>query len=194
VQNYLPAAGTKTLIIPHCIDVLQSRKSATTSLPVHLQQFLNDHQGKCIVTMIGRDDPVKNYPLALAAARILLTKSSHYVFVCVGISRTSVLIGKLLEDFPHQVLTLDSLDNVPALLRQCTVLLISSKKESSSLVSMETFAQGKPVIATNVPGLRDVVENGRNGLLCAENPEALSAAIETIFADRVLYERFRPMR
>lgn len=55
----------------------------------------------------------------------------------------------------------------------CVVL--PSYREGMSRVLLEAAAMGRPLIATNVPGCRDVVEHGRNGLLCElKNAEDLA--------------------
>jgi glycosyltransferase involved in cell wall biosynthesis len=57
-------------------------------------------------------------------------------------------------------------------------------------VLIEAMAAGVPVIGTDVPGIRDVVQNGVNGLLVpVANPPALSAAIQRVIGDRGLRDR-----
>jgi glycosyltransferase involved in cell wall biosynthesis len=54
------------------------------------------------------------------------------------------------------------------------------------------MAVGTPVLATNVGGVPEIVEDGRNGLLVPPNdPEAMAAAISRFFSDEALRERLR---
>lgn len=58
------------------------------------------------------------------------------------------------------------------------VVMPSRTWEAFPLVLLEAFACGRPIIATRVPGLEDLVEPGRTGWLVApESPEALAHAI-----------------
>jgi glycosyltransferase involved in cell wall biosynthesis len=57
------------------------------------------------------------------------------------------------------------------------VFALSSQYEGFGLVLLEAMAAGKPVVATKVSAIPEVVEDGATGLLVpANDPEALSAA------------------
>lgn len=59
----------------------------------------------------------------------------------------------------------------------CTIM--PSYHEGLSNVNLESAANGRPVITTNVPGCRETVDDGVTGLLCeAKSSECLIAAIE----------------
>lgn len=58
-------------------------------------------------------------------------------------------------------------------------LVLPSYGEGISNVLLEAGAMGKPLITTNVPGCREIVENARNGLLCEpQNIDSLKNAME----------------
>ena len=61
----------------------------------------------------------------------------------------------------------------------------TSLKEGLPLAPLEAMAAGLPIVATDVPGHRDVVVNGETGLLVpAEDSAALADAIADLAADR----------
>lgn len=62
-----------------------------------------------------------------------------------------------------RVLFLGLRDDIPSLLKSCDVIVLSSKYEGLSLSSIEGMASGKPFLASDVPGLSDVV--GGAGIL-----------------------------
>jgi len=63
------------------------------------------------------------------------------------------------------------------LLRRAHLVLMPSVREGWGLVVTEANAMGTPVVAYNVPGLRDSVIDGKTGVLLKENsPESLSRA------------------
>lgn len=59
----------------------------------------------------------------------------------------------------------------------CTIM--PSYHEGMSNVNLESAANGRPVITTNVPGCRETVDDGRTGILCeAKSADSLTAAVE----------------
>jgi len=73
------------------------------------------------------------------------------------------------------------------LLKTADIVVLSSKYEGLSLSSMEGMASGKPFVASDVPGLHDVVKNA--GILFPQGDEkALSTAILKLLDDKQYYE------
>ncbi len=70
------------------------------------------------------------------------------------------------------------------------IFVVPSLKESMPLTALEAMAMRRPIIASNVGGLPDVIKDGQNGLLVPPaDSEALAAAIEKLMADRNLSEK-----
>lgn len=64
------------------------------------------------------------------------------------------------------------------------VVVAPYRSEAQSGVAMTAFHFGRPVIATRVGGLPDIID-GRNGILVGrEDPEALAAAVDDFFTQR----------
>jgi glycosyltransferase involved in cell wall biosynthesis len=69
-------------------------------------------------------------------------------------------------------------DDVPAWLAEADMFLLSSVSEGICLTVLEAMAAGLPVIATDVGGNREIVDDGKTGrLVPARNPEAMATAI-----------------
>jgi len=76
------------------------------------------------------------------------------------------------------------------LLRSATVFVMPSRSEGLPMALLEAMAYGTAVVATEVGGIPEVVEDGVEGLLVApEDPAALSGALRELAADPVLRER-----
>jgi glycosyltransferase involved in cell wall biosynthesis len=74
----------------------------------------------------------------------------------------------------------------------CDVVLAPYRIEAQSGVALTAFYFARPVIATTVGGLPEIIEEGRNGMLVApEDPAALAGAVDAFFAraDRESMER-----
>lgn len=64
------------------------------------------------------------------------------------------------------------------------IFALPSTGEGFGLVFLEAMAFGKPVIGTNLGGIPDVVEDGREGLLVEPSVAALSCALRKLLCDR----------
>ncbi|MFQ5589261.1 MAG: glycosyltransferase family 4 protein, partial [Nitrospiria bacterium] len=56
-------------------------------------------------------------------------------------------------------------ETIPALLREADCLVLPSLSEGMPNVVLEAMASGLPVVASNLPGIREVVQDGETGLL-----------------------------
>jgi len=69
-------------------------------------------------------------------------------------------------------------EDMPALYRTVDAVVLPSYREGLPKVLVEGGASGLPLITTDVPGCREVVSDGVDGLLVpARDPQALAAAI-----------------
>ena len=76
------------------------------------------------------------------------------------------------------------------LLARAHLLIHPSLREGFGLTIPEAGYVGTPVVAYNSPGLRDIVKNGKNGILVAENsPKSLASAVMQLLSDEPLYQK-----
>ncbi|MBI3096963.1 MAG: glycosyltransferase family 4 protein [Planctomycetes bacterium] len=75
-------------------------------------------------------------------------------------------------------------DDIPALLGAMDLFVLSSTYEGFGLVILEAMAARRPVVATRVGGVPELVRDGVTGLLVPpDDPAAMAAAIESLAAD-----------
>jgi glycosyltransferase involved in cell wall biosynthesis len=81
-------------------------------------------------------------------------------------------------------------------LRECSVLVLPSvsRREAFGMVLIEAMSIGKPVIATSIPGPRDIVQHNINGFLVPPRDSSkLAEAIISILSDTTLSMRMSRM-
>lgn len=78
-------------------------------------------------------------------------------------------------------------NDVPDLLAAADLLALPSLNEGAAGVVIEAMALGVPVVASDLPSLREVTEDGTSGLLVpVASPDALARAIERLLDDQPL--------
>ncbi len=81
-------------------------------------------------------------------------------------------------------------DDVPDLLRELTVFVQPSISEGMSNAVLEAMASGRAVVATDVGGMRDLVQDGVTGLLVPPaDVAALVGGVDRLLEDPALRER-----
>lgn len=78
-------------------------------------------------------------------------------------------------------------DDMPRTLAAAHVVVLPSYREGLPTVLLEACACARPVVASDVPGCREVVRPGENGFLVpARDAAALASAVRTLVEDRAL--------
>jgi glycosyltransferase involved in cell wall biosynthesis len=134
-----------------------------------------------VVIQVSRFQPQKDQKTAIRAVKDL-AEDVHLMLVGEGeeLEPCKKLAAEL--QIAHRVHFMGVRMDVPRLLKTADVVLLSSHFEGLSLSSIEGMASGKPFIASNVPGLGEVVSGA--GLLFEESDEkALAENISRVLSD-----------
>ena len=136
-------------------------------------KFTNsDFSSKTTFLMISRILYDKGYSEFVEAAKIIKRKYKDSVsFELLGPTAYDSPMGVSKEEFEKDINSdivkyLGVTNNVPSYLgRADVVMVLPSYHEGLSRSLMEACAMGRPVIASNIPGCKETVEDGKNGYL-----------------------------
>jgi glycosyltransferase involved in cell wall biosynthesis len=131
----------------------------------------------------------------VAAAELLRARGVHAKLVLVGGADsgnpTAIPIEQLRRWTESQVVEWwGHRKDMNSIFAQCHIVCLPSYREGVPKALLEAAAGGRPIVTTNVPGCREVVEDGLNGLLVPpRNEVALASALEALISDRDLRKR-----
>jgi glycosyltransferase involved in cell wall biosynthesis len=81
--------------------------------------------------------------------------------------------------------------DMPKFYQEASIVCLPSYGEGLPLTMLEAAATGRALVTTNVPGCREVVQQGKNGFLVSvQNSEELANALEKLLKDKKLREDF----
>jgi glycosyltransferase involved in cell wall biosynthesis len=107
----------------------------------------------------------------------------------VGRGSLAPVAAALVAELPEQTEWIESLDTtgVADALDAAQLLVLPSRSEGMGRVIVEALLRGRPVLATDVGGIGDLVADGDNGLLV--HADDLADALVALLSDRARIER-----
>ncbi|MBI2162331.1 MAG: glycosyltransferase family 4 protein [Candidatus Rokubacteria bacterium] len=139
-----------------------------------------------VLGTVARFDPVKRLDTLVSALRAL--ERPRVSLLLVGGGPESDRLQRLVAaaHLGGRVIFAGWLDDSARVYPAIDLYVAVSAKEGLPLALLEAMGAGLAVVATDVPGHRDVVRDGETGLLVpAGDEQALAAAIETLMDDPV---------
>ncbi|HET9672889.1 MAG TPA: glycosyltransferase family 4 protein, partial [Actinomycetota bacterium] len=180
LHRALPEAEVE--IVPNGVDLAAFAHPAAMDLP----------EGRRI-GWVNRLDPQKGFPVTVAAfAKVVATLPDARLIVA-GEGRDREALGLLSDAVRERVHLLGTVpnDRIPSVHAACEAFVSSAwGQESFGIALVEAMAAGLPVVATDIPGYREVVAHGVEGLLVPpRDPEALAAGLVRVLTEPGLSAR-----
>jgi glycosyltransferase involved in cell wall biosynthesis len=180
---------------------------------VDLQRY--DHQEACctlrteydipegapIVGVVARLEPEKGHPTLLEAwPRVLASVPDAHLLVvgegsrCGELQAQAASLGLLgsepsnpRSELGRRVVFTGRRDDVPAVTAALDVAVLPSYREAQGLSILEAMALSRPVVASAVGGIPEMIEDGRSGLLVPpHDAETLARAVTRLLLDHPL--------
>ena len=171
----------KIFVLPNGIDYQKFYKSAFS------KHYSNDKP--MIIGTVCRLEPQKGLSYLLLAMKIILAKFPEIRLEIVGDGSLSGELQDLSQNLgiSNSVFFFGKFAEVIPFYNRMDIFILPSLYEGFGIVLLEAMASGVPVVATNVDGIKEVVEDGKSGILVPpKNPEAIAKAVTRIIEDTQL--------
>ena len=142
--------------------------------------------GSQIVGVVARLEPEKGHPTLLDAwpAVIRAVPDVYLLIVGEGSRRDALEAHARQLRIAHRVVFTGRRDDVPAVTAALDVAVLPSHREAQGLSILEAMALSRPVVASDVGGIPEMIEDGVTGVLVEhDRPELLAAAIVRLLTD-----------
>ena len=149
-------------------------------------------EDEIIIGVVGRLSEQKDPMTMIKAFELLNKEHSNTTLMYVG----SGELEEEVKQYAKQAGLLDKIiitgwvTNVEKYIPAFDIAVLPSKWEGFGLVLIEYMACDKPIVATNVGGISNIIENGKNGLLTEiDNYKMLYENINELYENNNLKER-----
>ena len=143
---------------------------------------LQKQEGKFLIVSIGRLEKVKGYGKLLEAFEELSLRHSNLELWILGEGSERKAYEKFIEEnnLTQTVKLIGFKSNPYNYLKQADLFISTSEIEGFSLAVAEAVVLGLPVISTSTDGPKEILENGKYGMLIEGDAPSITEAIESV--------------
>jgi L-malate glycosyltransferase len=184
-------------VIHNGVDVHRFTSNLSSRTHVRSELHINSHT--CVFGIVGQITPRKGHLGLVRAFASVVRKHPDSLLLVVGAPLFNN-DGQYLAELENEARRLDVAEKVKFLgprrdvddiLRAIDVLVLNSVREPFSLVLLEAQASGTPVVATNVDGVPELIQDRVTGLLVPpQNDASLAEALLTMTTQPSLRDTF----
>lgn len=178
--NLLPSSGS--VVIYNGIQALSLKADSKSPVPIDSKQFT--------ITTISRFDYSKNMSACFDIA-LKLSKNRNITFMWVGDGESKAILEQKAYDLGlSNIIFTGFRSDVDYLLSKTDLYLSASRWEGLPIALIEATSLGIPIVASDVVGNNEVVEDGENGYLFPqEDIDAACNSILKLYNDKELYKK-----
>lgn len=156
----------RVVLVPNVVEVARIRAAADD--PAAVRARLGLPSTGPLISLVGRLSPQKGIDDFLIAAQVLHTFRPQTRFLVVGhgpLRQQLEAQAAALGLGPEALRFLGYRADVPSLLAASDLVALPSRQEGLPMVLLEAMALARPVVASRVGGVGDLVKDGETGLL-----------------------------
>ncbi len=162
-----PCCRHKTVLLPNAVDLDEFSKTTHQAASKSLHRELGLPAETKLVMMVARLDPQKDWITFLQTASLVREQLEQCCsFLVVGSGPEELRLREYTST--HRIRDVHFLNHrrdIPSLLHQADVFLLTSRREPFGIVLLEAMAAGCPVVATRSGGPNSILTDGVDGLL-----------------------------
>lgn len=177
LEAHIGKHSERDIVIPNGVDTARFTAIPLGEMPAK--------DADVRITMIAAFRPQKNQETLVQALALL---PERFRLTLVGTGERMEYVRDIANRIgvSERVTFAGHRDDIPEVLASSDITVLSSHYEGLSLSSVECMAAGRPFIASDVPGLHDIV-NGAGILVPDNDAQALANVITSICADKIFY-------
>ncbi len=176
----------KSVVINSGVD-LNRFKELSVREKQDFKKELGLPENSLVVGTVGRLVPVKGQEFLIEAAKHIIPKYPSMLFMFAGDGYLRQNLERKAQEMgiKENVIFLGWRDDADKIISIYDIFVLPSLNEGMGRVLVEAMALGKPIVASRVGGIPDLIAHGQNGFLVPpRNPEQLAKYIQILIEDK----------
>lgn len=177
----------KKAYIPNGVKINNTRINKNTILKKY-----NLPNNKKIAAFVGRLAPEKRVDLVLKSAKINCQRDDIIYLIC-GSGDEENKIKELISSYKleNKVFMLGHISNIQEIYSIIDILVLASDTEGTPRVVLEAMSNEICVVATNVGGLKEIIDNNKNGILVNKGDyKSISEKIDYLLSNDAVRKKY----
>lgn len=187
--------GTQDSLLKWKPNIAPKVRVINNGVQLYFTNFIiRPNKGKIKIVSIGRLTAQKNYEVALKAISLIGNYNFEYYIAGDGINLKVLKHLSKKLGIENKVKFMGHVHNIPELLKEADIFFMPSLWEGFGLSAVEAMNAGLPIVASDTPGLAEVLQNKEScALFCdPKSPQSMSEKLEVFIGShpkRISYGR-----
>ena len=187
LQKVFPDISGKFCMLPNLTSSSFIKKMSGEFIPKEYETDIP------VLLSVGRLSRQKGFDYAIDAAALLKKAGYRFKWYVLG-------IGELQEELETRIQEkevddcfklLGNRENPYPYIKNCTIVVQSSRFEGKSVVLDEAKILAKPIVVTNYATVKDQITDGKEGLVVSMTPKGIADGIEKMLTDSALIQNIK---
>ena len=180
ILKLMPSLEDKLVVIPNVIDTEKIDRMVSETVLTKESEFA--------ICSVGRLVKLKGFDIAVDTAKILADEGVDFKWYIVGSGEEEENLRTQIKSLGlcDKVILTGSTQNPYSYMNMADVCVQLSEYEGRPLVVDEAQYLLKTVVASDIGAHRDLIEDGKNGVITERNPESAAVAIKQVLFDESL--------
>lgn len=189
LKEVFPEFADKIYNIPNITSSAVLRRRSEEFYPQEYQR--SEKQYKLL--SVGRLAGQKGFDMAVSAAALLKKAGVSFDWFIIGNGPLEKQLERQMkkEGVEDCFKLIGVRENPYPYMKNCDLIVQSSRYEGKSVVLDEAKILGKPIVATNYPTVKDQIIDGEEGIITEMNPQGIAAGIEKLLQNQDLVQQIK---
>lgn len=177
----LSAEVQKSVMEEYNIDA-KSTPIVFNGVPMENCHRKKDYIGNERILHVGRFSSVKNHEVLMKAIASIVEKGYDVKLYLYGQGELEASIKELVKNIhmENNIYFCGLTDDIYSIMEKCDMFVLPSLYEGMPMTLIEAMGTGMPILASNVGGIPDMIENEKSGLLCEPTVDGVVNGLERL--------------